>query len=64
MTLSVCLRDIPIVGQAVSGRDMARRWNRSNCIGSGIALVSGPKAGQAFKNMCLVSNVDEGRGVL
>lgn len=64
MALSVSLRDIPIVRQAVVGRDMARCLNRYNCIDPGIALVSGPKAGQAFDNTCLVSNVDEGRGEL
>ena len=63
VTLSVSLRDIPIVWQAVVGRDMARQWNRYNCIDWKITLVSGPKAGQAFDNMCLASNVDEGRGV-
>ena len=50
--------------QAVVGHDMARHLNRCNCINSECALVSEPKAGQAFANMCLVNNVDEGRGVL
>jgi hypothetical protein len=50
--------------QAIVGHDMARHLNRCNCINQESSLVSGPKVGPAFDNMCLVNNVDEGRGVL